>query len=79
MKVVTPKQMTRIFEVTDSMSIHREAIVVPLGPEGAGKVQLSNKKVEITVPEAGDFDTWIAGLSTEIGKLDLSNVRRAEE
>ncbi len=79
MEYVTQQQMGRIFEVTDSMSIHREAIVVPLGPQGSGKVELSNYKVEITVPGEGDFDSWIAGLREQIAKLDLSKVRKAEE
>ena len=78
MDVVTPDQMNRIFEVTDAMSIHREAIVVPLGPEGTGGVRLAGNKVEVTVPAEGDFDDWIAGLGEQITKLDLSGVRKAE-
>ena len=36
MKIVTPQQIDATLAVTDSMSIHREAVVVPLGPEGQG-------------------------------------------
>jgi len=78
MKVVTPQQMGRILEVTDSMSIHREAVIVPLGPEGRGRVRLSNNKVEVTVPEEGDFDAWLDGLRESIAHLDLTSVRRVE-
>ena len=78
MKVVTPQQMGRILEVTDSMSIHREAVIVPLGPEGRGKVRLSNNKIEVTVPEEDDFDTWLDGLGESIAQMDLTSVRRVD-
>lgn len=78
MDVVTPDQMNYIFEVTDAMSIHREGIIVPLGPEGSGSVRLVGNKVEVTVPAEGDFDDWIAGLGDQIAELDLSGVRKVE-
>ncbi|HEX9726675.1 MAG TPA: hypothetical protein VGC53_20520 [Vicinamibacteria bacterium] len=78
MNVVTPKQMERILELTDSMAIHREAVVVPLGPEGQGRVRLVRNKIEITVPEEGDFEAWLRGLPAAIAELDLTEVRRAE-
>ncbi len=78
MDVVTPNQMNRIFVVTDAMSIHREGIIVPLGPEGSGSVRLVGNKVEVTVPAGGDFDDWIAGLRDRIAELDLSGGRKAE-
>lgn len=78
MEIVTAQQMNRILEVSDSLSIHREAVVVPLGPEGTGSVRLSGNKIEITVPSEGDFETWIAGLPKQIARLDLSGVRKAE-
>ena len=79
MNVVTPRQMDQILEVTDSMSIHREAVVVPLGPEGRGGVRLVHDKIEVTVPEEGDFDGWLPSLREAIANLDLTQVRRAEE
>ena len=79
MNVVTPDQMARIFEVTDAMLIHREAVIVPLGPEGDGSVRLSGNKVEVTVPAEVDFDDWIAGLRERLAGLDLSSVKKAEE
>ena len=78
MKIVTPQQMNAVLAVTDAMSIHREAVVVPLGPEGQGNVRVSNNKVEVTVPEDGDFDVWLQGLRAAIASLDLTHVRRAE-
>jgi hypothetical protein len=79
MNVVTPEQMGKILAVTDSLSIHREAVVVPLGPEGLGNVRLVNNKIEVTAPEQGDFDTWLGALPDAIANLDLTHVRRAED
>jgi hypothetical protein len=79
MKIVTPQQMDATLAVTDSMSIHREAVVVPLGPEGQGNVRVANNKLEVTVPEEGDFDIWLEGLPEAIAILDLTHVRRTEE
>ena len=79
MNVVTPQQMGRILDLIDAMSIHREAVVVPLGPEGEGGVRLVNNKIEVTVPERGDFESWLGGLRDAIAGLDLTQVRRAEE
>ena len=78
MNVVTPEQMGKILAVIDSMSIHREAVVVPLGPEGRGNVRLVRNKIEVTVPEEGDFEAWLRGLGAAIAELDLTSVRRAE-
>lgn len=78
-QVVTPKQMGQILDLIDSMSLHREAVVVPLGPEGSGNVRLAGNKIEITVPAEGDFDAWLAGLGDAIADLDLTGVRRAED
>ncbi len=58
MIIVTPQQMDAVLAVTDSMSIHREAVVVPLGPEGQGNIRVANDKLEVTVPEEDDFNTW---------------------
>jgi hypothetical protein len=78
MNVVTPEQISKILAVVDSLSIHREAVVVPLGPEGRGRVRLVGNKIEVTVPEEGDFDAWLRGLDAAIAELDLTRVRRAE-
>ena len=78
MDVVTPNQMHLIFQVTDAMSIHREGVIVPLGPEGSGSVRLVGNKVEITVPAEGAFDDWIASLRDQIDTLGLVGVRKAE-
>ena len=55
-------EITRIFEVTDALGIHREHLVIPLGT-GRGRVRrLPSGKLEITVDAEAPFDEWLAGL-----------------
>lgn len=54
--------MERIFEVVDDLGISREAIQVPLLPEGDGSVRaLPGGRVEIVVPESG-LEDWLPEL-----------------
>jgi len=61
--------MERIFEVVDDLEISREAIQVPLLPAGGGAVrELSNGRIEITVPE-GDLEAWLPELRRRLAPL----------
>ena len=56
-------QIERIFEILDRLAISREAVIIPLRPQGAGAVKrLSNGKLEIIVPADLPFDEWYASL-----------------
>ena len=69
LEVVTMREMERIFEITDRLGIHREAIVVPLGPRSPGRVRrLPNGKLEIVV-DGQDLDGWLAGLEQALRDL----------
>ncbi len=62
LQAVGMNEINRIFEVTDAMGIHREALVIPLGP-GKGRVRrLPSGKFEIIVDAETPFDEWLAGL-----------------
>ena len=39
LEVVTMKEIDAIFAVTDGLGIHREALVIPLGPATPGRVR----------------------------------------
>jgi hypothetical protein len=66
---VTIREIERIFEVTDRLGIHREAIVIPLGPRHPGRVRrMPNGKLEIVV-ESEDFDGWLARLESELNTV----------
>jgi hypothetical protein len=61
--VVTMKEIEAIFAVTDAMGIHRESLVIPLGPDSPGRVRRTpSGKIEITVEGEGSFEDWLETL-----------------
>jgi hypothetical protein len=70
LKVVTLKEIERIFAVIDPMGISREAIVIPLRTEHPGRVSiLKDGQLEIVVERDGDFEDWITRLEAQIRDL----------
>ena len=62
-------QIERIFEITDRLGIHRESLVIPLGPRHPGRVRrMPNGKIEIVV-ESEAFEDWLAGLEASLKPL----------
>ena len=67
---VTLKEIQRVFEITDRMGIHRESLVIPLAPRHPGRVRkMPGGKIEIVVDSEAEFETWIAGLESELRKV----------
>jgi hypothetical protein len=65
--VVTMKEIDAIFVVTDGLGIHREMLVIPLGPATPGRVRrLPSGKLEITVDAARPLEDWVKDLPTLI-------------
>ena len=63
-------QIERIFEILDRLHISREAVVIPLRPQGRGGLALlDDGKLEIVVPAEIPFDEWYTGLEPAIQKL----------
>jgi hypothetical protein len=63
LEVVTMKEIDAIFEVTDALGIHREKLVIPLGPATPGRVRtLPSGKIEITVDAERPIDQWVKEL-----------------
>ena len=63
-------QIERIFEILDRLHISREAVVIPLRPQGRGGLALlDGGKLEIVVPAEIPFDEWYVGLEPAIQKL----------
>ena len=59
LEAVGMKEITEIFAVTDALGIHREMLVIPLGPEAPGRVRrLPSGKLEITVEASRPLDEW---------------------
>jgi len=70
LKVVTLKEIERIFAVIDPMGISREAVVIPLRTEHPGRVSiLKDSKLEIVVERDGDFEDWITRLEAQLRDL----------
>ena len=60
-------EIQRIFEITDPMGIHRESIMIPLGPKNPGSVRKKpNGKFEIVVDASMDFEAWLGGLAAAL-------------
>ena len=60
-------EIQRIFEITDPMGIHRENIMIPLGPKNPGSVRKKpNGKFEIVVDASMDFEAWLGGLAAAL-------------
>jgi hypothetical protein len=61
--VVTMREIDAIFIVTDALGIHREMLVIPLGPATPGRVRrLPNGKLEITVDATRPIEDWVKDL-----------------
>jgi hypothetical protein len=61
--VVTMKEIDAIFEITDALGVHRESLVIPLGPATPGTVRrLPSGKLEITVDAETPIEEWVKGL-----------------
>ena len=70
LKAVTLKEIERIFEITDSLGISREALVIPLRPESPGRVKkLAGGKFEIVVEREAEFDQWLSELESQLRRL----------
>jgi hypothetical protein len=67
LEVVTMREIDTIFAVTDALGLHREALVIPLGPASPGRVRkLPNGKLEITVDAERPIDEWVKTLASLI-------------
>jgi hypothetical protein len=63
LEVVTMKEIDAIFEVTDALGIHREMLVIPLGPGSPGRVRrLPSGKLEIVVDAERPIEEWVRQL-----------------
>jgi hypothetical protein len=70
LEAVTLREIHRIFEVTDRLGIHRESLVIPLGPRHPGRVRrMPNGKIEIVVESEEEFEDWLAGLEGQLKPL----------
>jgi hypothetical protein len=63
-------QIEKIFVILDRLQISREAVIIPLRPQGSGSVKrLSNGKLELIVPADIPFEQWYATLEDTIRQV----------
>ena len=63
LQVVTMKEIDAIFEVTDALGVHREMLVIPLGPASPGRVRrMPSGKLEIVVDAERPIAEWVKEL-----------------
>ena len=75
METVTPEQVMKILELTDSLNLHREAVVIPLLRRNDGGITvLSDQRLQITVPRDRAFDQWLVELRGKLANMDLSTI-----
>ena len=66
LEAVGMKEIDAIFVVTDGLGIHREMLVIPLGPGSPGRVRrMPSGKLEIVVDAERPIEEWV----TELPKL----------
>ena len=80
MAVLTPRQIDRIHELTDSLGLHRNWVIVTLVavPEGCELVQ-PDCKLLIRAPGGDAFDAWFSGLRRRLETMNLGKVARGDE
>ena len=68
-KVVTLKEIEKIFGLLEPLGISREAVVIPLSPKHPGSVRrLPNAKLEIIVDSEVPIDSWLPELDAMLRK-----------
>lgn len=80
MDVLTEAQVRKVYELTDSLELNRDWVVVPLvGSEQGLEMLLPDGKVLIRPAGGARFDGWFADLKTRLEALDLSRALRASQ
>ena len=73
LQVVTMKEIDAIFEVTDALGVHREMLVIPLGPSSPGRVRrMPSGKFEIIVDAERPIEEWVKELPDLIAAAQRS-------
>jgi len=72
MAALRPEQILKILEVTDSLNLHRESVLIPLSTEDEGSVTiLADRRVRIVVPSNKPFEEWLTELRSVLAKMHL--------
>ncbi len=76
---MSPEQVARIYEVTDSFKLNRDWIVVPLSASDVPlETLLPDGKLLIHAPDGAAFEPWLSELPKRLSELDLRRTPRVE-
>ncbi len=77
-RLLTPEQIERVYQLTDTFFLHREFVVVPLmGDDRGMEMVLPDGKVLVRPCAGAGYESWYAGLAERVSKLNLNKTRRA--
>jgi len=72
MAALRPEQILKILELTDSLNLHRESVLIPLSTEGEGSVTiLADRRVRIVAPSDKPFEAWLTDLRVKLAAMNL--------
>lgn len=78
--VLSEAQVAKVYELTDSLLLNRDWVVVPLVGSAYGVEMLMPDGKVLIRPAGGEaFDAWFSGLKTRLESLDLSRALRASQ
>lgn len=80
MDILTEAQVRKVYELTDSLLLNRDWVVVPLvGSPNGIEMLMPDGKVLIRPAGGAGFDPWFADLKIRLESLDLSRALRASQ
>lgn len=70
LKVVTLREIERVFEVLEEFGLSREAVVIPLKPAHPGHVRLlPDQRLEIVLDSQAPMDEGLAEIRRQIAAI----------
>lgn len=80
MEILTEAQVRRVYDLTDSLQLNRDWVVVPLVGSAHGiELLMPDGKVLIRPAGGAGFEAWFADLKPRLESLDLSRALRASQ
>src|SRR5436190_18459513 len=78
--VLTESQVSKVYDLTDSLMLNRDWVVVPLvGSLDGIEMLMPDGKILIRPAGGGRFDAWFSGLKIRLESLDISRALRASQ
>ncbi len=78
MPVLTGPQIDRVLELTDSLGLHRNWVIIPLYASAESlEVVQPDGKLLLRPPGGPAFESWLGGLRRRLETMDLGKVARS--